>query len=337
MRAKLKTAVTVVVLTGLIWVFAERAKTMSADLAVEVRLGETPQDLLVRFLAGTSQEEQELGPDEYMTVKLTVEGPARRIGSIKDGSYEVVGAVLDVGKLGLDAEGDHQVAVLHDLFNQGVQLKDAGGFLTVKRAEPAFLRVRVNKLVKKSLPVNVYDQDKTAKLAVEQLEPVSVDAYVFGDQQPEVAVLLRPEQRLEAERKTIAATGQVALPTGLLSVAVQVKLAEASGPWERGVIQSPRLSVVMPYNQQLQYRVVIEDLDSILQAYLPIKFRGSVEAVRAYEKSEVHLELRIKETDSAETTIERPLHYHLPEGYDDIKIIDEKTAITQSRLEKLQE
>ena len=101
----LKTAVVVVVLSCLIWVFAERSKTQTVSVALEVTLANSGE-LLVQYLDNRDKPIA----DNSRRVKLVLEGPTSRIQKVTEAAEKVSRLVADVSAAsGQQATGIDQV------------------------------------------------------------------------------------------------------------------------------------------------------------------------------------------------------------------------------------
>lgn len=334
MLDKLKTALVVVVLSSLIWVFAERQTSKSHRLAVEVELVSAREDRLVQFL---DEHGEPLLADRFK-VKLTVEGTASRIQKLKDEQWQPK-ILLDVQKLGYEPEGnssqDYTIQVVKELLD-GRRLPFKGTFVPVDDDdEPSILRVRVTRLVRRDLNVKVYGKEDGVELKTERLEPSRVSAFLLEGQTAEVygRVELAFARRMRAAKEVITAQGTVESPKGTDEFTVELKLAETTSVLPTVVIKPPRLGITGSPAILNQYRVVIES-ESLVDDYNPIACRGSAQAIEQYRRSEHHLTLVIRQGDQINPTA-RPLKYCLPEGQEDIEIVDPVRTPIRFRLEKL--
>ena len=128
MWPKIKTALVVVVLTLLIWVFAERAVIQKRFVNARVDLLTAQPDLLVRFLdkSGVAQS----GTEQIL--KLNLSGPSGRIQELAALGEDVIKAPeLDITKLGYQ-EGvrDYTVGVIEELLEGEVTGGYAGDLLS---------------------------------------------------------------------------------------------------------------------------------------------------------------------------------------------------------------
>lgn len=314
-QAQIKTALLVVVLSCLIWVFAERAVMQTDTVTVAVELVRSQADVFVQYLNDRGEPLTVL----QQNVVLTVEGPAGRIQAVREKPLDLK-VPLDVQKLKYEpqaAEGqDYVVRVVKDLLEGQLRLKDTE--LTVTEAQPQTLRLRVRKLVQQSLPIKVYDQQSGSQLSQASTNPAAVPAYVIEGQPAEARVILSSAQQVQAERGPIT-VDNVVLPYGAAEVAVEVTLPEGGKAYPEAQIKMPRWGILMPASMAGKFKVVIEN-DAPLKE--PITCRGTTQAVAEYRESLYHLVLEIKEKDEVEMTIDRPPHYYLPEGYGPIEIVN---------------
>ncbi|MCP4709693.1 MAG: hypothetical protein GY869_13795, partial [Planctomycetes bacterium] len=78
MWQKCKTALVVVLLSGLIWVFAEQSVTKKAWVPVTVDLNQSHDNLLIQIIDDQGQSQP------YIQVELEVEGPSAKIQEIAE-------------------------------------------------------------------------------------------------------------------------------------------------------------------------------------------------------------------------------------------------------------
>ena len=331
MWQKAKTALIVLLLSCLIWVFAERSVTSDANVELDIKLAELNDELMVEFLDDSGLALALL----QQKVTLTVEGPTGRIQRIKEDYVDVV--LLDVQKLGYipqnEPSQDYQVRVM-SLFTEGLNSRDPKqGSLRVVAADPESFSVRVTKLIARNIPVKVYDRNDL-ELKPEKLEPAEVEAYVQAGEPAEAKVTLSPDQQRQAAQNEIPVNAHVTLPNRTKSYQVILKLPE-EGNIQTKPIRNPRLGIFNPADMEGLYKVVIED-ESQLEAYSPIECQGSPEALDIYSKSDKHLLLNIYETDidAPSGQLTRPLEYFIPSGCQ-ITITNKIKEPILFRLEKI--
>jgi len=335
MWTKIKTLVLVVVLSGMIWIYAERAVIKTDQIPVKIMLIAPPEELLAQFLDENGQPLE----DDYLEVMLTVEGSTSRLQAVKSNPEM---PLLDISKKAADLEDgqskDFTINVMDVLGEGQLYANDRGRetYIQVTQTEPKSLKVRVTKLTKRKLTVKVFDRDDGTPLVAQSIKPDQIEAYIPDGQPLEARVTLSKEVQVQARQNAVKAIARIRRPDGWIEQAVQVKLAEGK---ERqiGDIKQPRLGIFKPVTMEGKYYVEIAETDYkfLLSEYSPIRFYGSSESINAYRSSDIHLILRIKENDQSESAPSRPLEYYLPPHINDIEIIDKKNVPINFRLVKI--
>lgn len=143
---RMRTAVVVLVVTLLVWVFAENESLRQEPWDGRVRLDPAREDRLITPLG--------VGQDWDGSVRLTVEGSAAaidRFKSLADGSIVLsAGAELPI------VEGEHVVEMATAL-RQHAAVRTSG--VSVLDADPPVLTLRVDRLTDREVPVVVEAQD----------------------------------------------------------------------------------------------------------------------------------------------------------------------------------
>ena len=320
----LRTALIVSALSGVIWVYAERAVIKQAQVTVEITLPTARRDLLVQY----TDKDKNVQPENYQLVTLQVEGPSRIVQQLLDRDYEPQ-IVLDMDKLGYEPAGDDEqdcsVQII-SLLEGHLTFKD-GSHFGITEAEPHNLHVRVRKLIKRMVDVVVIDERSGNQLTTDQ--PLTIEAYAPAEDDLHAEVALDDQQQRAAMKSTIKVTAQVQLPNRLDEYPISLKLAEDVVQVSVEKIPNPKLYIAMPLSMQKDYYVVIDPENSALAQYGPIAYRNL--AANDYANSPYHLVLVVEERDKNEETVFRPLVYHVPPGVD---IIDPKTMPVPFRLER---
>jgi len=330
MWPKLKTLLLVVVLSCLIWVFAEREVTKEIPVSVTIDLVSHTNDLLVQYLDENNIPQAE----SYRKVTLIVKGPTGKIQAInKDYPTSIT---LDVQKLGYipqDQSKDYRspvIALVDRLYSRNRE-----SFLQVIDTEPKDLDLhfRVTKLVLKPFPVNVYGPNKD-KLNPEIISPAEVEAYVPAGVLGEAKIVFNEQQISAAIQIKTEFTVEVTPLNRVKNNKVIVKLSEG-GNLKLDKIRNPRLGIIKPYALEGKYKVVI-DGSTRLDEYSPIECRGTSQALEEYNKR-YHLILEISEEDEQKPSLQfdRLPIYNLPEGYGQIEILNKKQVTIGFHLEKI--
>jgi len=283
-----------------------------------VVLADTDESVWVEFL----DQQGEPVDSRQQRVELTVEGPAGKIQPIREKSLEVR-VNLDVEALGYTAAVEGRQAyepeVVKDLLNG--RLEVGGQELAVTKSTPVTLGVAVWKLVKRSVPVKVYDEGSGAALTGVQVKPKTVEAYVKEGESAEARVTLTAAEQTRAANEPLGVS-DIELPYGRGGVAVEISLPQGDSPYPQADIRVPRWGVLLPASMLGRYDVVIEN-DALLKE--SIKVRGTTQAVAAYREGLYHLVLEVRETDEVGASINRPLHYYLPapaDNYGEIEVLN---------------
>ena len=328
MKTQAKTALVVILLSCLIWVFAERESTQNIDVELAIELPTQPDNLLVQFL----DEQDNLIPDSQKTVKLTVKGPTRRILEVSE-KY-VKSKILDITRFGTDlgnTQTQNRWIQVMAVLEGKLDSRDGKSYLQVVNTEPESLYLRLTKLTQQPLPIKVYDQDNV-ELIPQSISPATINAYVPEGKPVEARVNLTEAQRSQAAQAEITVTAMVTLPHRVSDFPVRLTLHK--GELLKLDIRSPRLVIDKPYSMEGKYNVVIEDITQ-LDDY-KIQCRGTPEDLEKYNNSDVHLILKISEDDLKISSLKfnRPLIYYLPEEYGRIEITNKKDTPIAFHLEK---
>ena len=332
MLAKLKTVLIVILLSGLIWVFAERAVTQKDIVEVQIVLGAKSGDLLVEYI----DEEGDPEAVDRREVKLAVEGPAGKIKSLAEDYLNTID--FDINKITLDlkpGEAKTDWVPVMTLLDERLYSEDGEQYLRVTKAEPEALHILATRLVLQEVPVKAYFGDRELSEAV--ISPAKVSAYVISGKSFEATINLNQDQCRLAMQNNIVATAHVDLPNRTQQeFQVKIKLPKTDDTQQINEIKRPILRTSKPYWMESKYSVVIDKLESQIQEYRPIEYSGPPEAMRLYAQSNAHLVLKINEDDKPGDTPDRPLEYYLPVGCEEIKILNKKTVPIIFSLQKIQ-
>ncbi len=337
MKAKIKTGLVVLILSILIWVFAENQVVQEDTLEIKVPLKNVREDLEVYYL---DEDGKELGKDlEY--VKVKVAGSGGRIKAMKEKQSEIE-IPFEINKLISEptvVAKDYEISVVDKLLDQKLNFENI--YLKVVQSDPEVIRVRVTKLVSQSLTVKVSD-DYGKELATEVLDPKSVNAFVrSGEKLPEVLVTLNNDQQKRATKEEIPFPGKAALPGGTKEIPVRVKLRESGGSRAPQVIPLPQYRYLIPPSMLGQYTIKIEN-EQVLKD--PIQYRGSPGAEEMFRTKKYHLIIEIREEDLnqpqpiLQQPILRPIRYDIPKEYiGELEIVNPIKEPIQFYLEKIVE
>jgi hypothetical protein len=333
MWAKIQTIIIVVILSCLIWVFAEREVTKNTIVSVKIELT-APEDILLRFL---DNDDNPL-TDSSQMVDLTVEGPGGKIQKVRQEYLNQI--TRDVASMGIALPDDrsqqsYDIPVVNILDGQ-LHSRDRQNWLRVVDAKPKFLRLQLTRLARQFVPVVVYYNG--AILTQAKVDPAEVETFVLNGKPAEARATLTPAQYQQAQQNEPVSLTAKAVLQGHRPEEFEIKFTISANGQQRPdkSIKAPRLGIVMPYIMEGQYKVILDDT-SQLDEYDPIDCRGTPEALDAYQKSDVHLTLKINESDIAgiPAPFSRPLSYYVPLGCNEIEIINKKQTPINFRLEKI--
>ena len=329
--AWIRTVITVVVLSCLIWVFAERRVIQTEQLPVDIILHNelapvTDEQSQPRLLLEYLENGIPIGKNRR-SVQLKVRGRTGLIREIKNRRILPELPQLDVATIGYSGQGEPEiktVSVVKAILDSKLQLEGEDSFLEVVEAKPAELHVRLTPLVQRQLPVMVFGQDDR-RLTRANVKPETVSAWVV-DGQAEARVVLRADEQVDAGSGVIEAICRVKV-AGLepQQSTVQVELPAGDSPWETRSI-TPRLGIVWPYASKKAGRFVpeIED-DPHLRDQIICS--GSKAALDEFENSQFHLLLEIKPTDKPGKTDSRTLRFNWPDEHAEFKITNATSGV----------
>lgn len=326
MKQHVRTAVVVVFLSSLIWIFAERQVAREHNLDIRFNLPTGRQELLVELIGVKGPLDQ-----SHAIVRVKIAGPAGRIQEIRDEAprFEIP---LTLDQIGYRPEGPavQELSVrLIDAMDSRLRYKNFT--VPVMETNPAAITVRVTRLTRAELPVRVYDAVGNP-LEQAEVSPPAVQAYVANDNITEARVLLSAEEESRAARAPIPV--RATSPGRIIDPLVRVQLPERTSLWtDTLTIKAPQIGCAMAPSMQGRYRVVIED-DPMFDD--PITCRGSALAVRAYAESPFQLLLEIKPDDKPGVPIDRPLRYNLPDEHAEIEIVERQRLLVRFQLVPLE-
>lgn len=315
MMPKINTALLVIVLSGLIWVFAERKVIKSTTTTVRLELAQSREDLYITYL-----DDQRVPMPEAPSIRLEVEGPTGPIQDLEEGRVKPRVLPIDVTKLvDLSTAGnepiDHTFQVASVLEDK-LMLEGRQGYLTIEEAKPAELTVRIFRLQHAELEIGVYGAaPSNTPLSAEILEPQSgkLAAYVVsGTAAPQARVTLTAEELSRAQKEPIIVTAKVLAPNRLIEKQVKLKAATMALAGGKGEIERPELSILIPVALQGHYEVIIQD--PWRDVYEPILYQAPMGKGAEFQKQQCHLILEVKESDLDDNPPAHSLRYNVPEG-----------------------
>ena len=297
----------VIVLTSLIWIWADLAKTESftvPNLSVYVAKSANP-NLWISFDGKPS-----------LTLKgVTLKASASKIADarrkINDGSV-ILQFFIDPEQEQITETG--QLDTL-EFLKKNDQIKQLG--LTVESCDPNTIKVQVIKLEEKSLNIQCLDEDKTP-LKVETIEPPKVNIYVpyyWGGDKLTAYILLSRSEIQQARKSQIDKTPYIDLVPGQPKKAessVKVKLPPAMEGLREFNITSATIGFAFSPNLIGKYKTQLINPTDMAT----VSIKATPAAKRAYETQPFQMILQILDADEKTTDEKRrKVIYNFPEEF----------------------
>ena len=300
----------VVVITVLIWVFADRAQDKVYPVpnpVIRVAKSANP-NIWVSF----SEE------PAVVLESLVLKGPISRVGDVKrqinEGSLATEFFLDPTQEREMTVPGVHPLDVLGFL-RRSDKLDEIG--LTVESCKPQTLFVDVQKLFKKTLTVKCVDENNNP---VEQVtvEPAQVDMPVPEGWEGERLVgwvKLTSREREHARQGPVERKPYIVLVPGWtreVPTVVKIKVSPDENLLPDYQIKAPTLGIALSRALQGKYRVEITNLPTVTGA---IAIRATLDAKLAYESmgtTRFKVTLEIDDTDVGVEEGKRELVYNFP-------------------------
>ncbi|MBN2212240.1 MAG: hypothetical protein JW709_12655 [Sedimentisphaerales bacterium] len=305
-RSRIKTFLMVLLMSGFIWVLAERQKTQSDEVEVRVLLPVVRNDKFYEYL----DDNGVVMPDRAQTVRLQVEGPVGVIQKVKNPSVPII--EKEIPPLPKDTQ-QYAFGVVKEIFEGSLSVEDGGGVLNVQNAVPPTLTVREYTLVKRSVPVVVRSRPDGNVLSAEILLPATLEAMCLAVQPEEATVWLTQEQQRQALNQQLKVPAEIRIGNVTISEhPVEIKLVQAAAM--KPVEIRPKLGVLRPA-RNWPFKLVIDSKEFERPDLTdPILVRGSTAAVKAYQDIPYHLLLTVRGDEEIGKTTTGPLGYYIPEN-----------------------
>jgi len=296
-KIKFSKILVVVCLTVLIWVWADvtQDETSPSRAAFMVVDESTDEKLWVSF-----------SRKPRVQIEVILSGPHSAFVAL---DRKLDGASLEFA---FDAEYENitgppgrSIQVL-DFLQKDKQLKELG--LKVRSCEPEIIDVNVVGLVKKTLPVECFDED-----GVSQKAENSPSVEMFAPESMRTAQVRLSRSEIEQARSTpIEKTPYIVLAEGLIRNAatpVQIKMPPPTDPLSEVTIEAVKLGIAMSVNLLNKYNVEIINLSEVIG---PIKIRATAAASQAYQSMRYQVILEIDDDDVKLKDPRREVIYNFP-------------------------
>ncbi len=262
MQINVKTIIVVVLLSALVWIFAERAVVKTAIVDVEISLFSNNAEFMVQYLDGQGEPTAEIS----RRVQVNVKGPASLIQALQEGKLtpRIVRSDIEAEKFTNLAGQDYRdfTPRVLDLLDGKVTFEDQDGYLVAEEVNPAVLPIRVTKLLPVSLRVQVVGENDIPlpQERIESIEPAQIQAYVAGGATNDAVAILNISQQQKATQQPVTVSARIPGLARPKDVEVKIKLLVETTIWPINQIDRLQVGICKPYSMEGEYRVIIEDL-----------------------------------------------------------------------------
>jgi len=316
-RLRLRKVLATVILTLLIWVWADLALDEQLSVSnVRVSVAKSVNPALWVTLGETKAGKLQ----SMITLeKVILKGSARKITDtrqrINDGRFSRE-FYFDPEHEKITAPGDHLLNVARFL-NDADRIMQLG--LSVTEADPNTITVSIVELQKKQVVVKCFDENQNP-LKVASVEPASVEAYVPAEREGaalEAKVVLNKREIEQARLAAVEKTPVVELAQGQTreaAVAVKITLPKEQQRLQEYLVTSVRLGFSLSANIQGKYKVELVNPDALMGT---VAIRATPEAKRAYDNMRYNVILEIDDSDRGNPGAElrRDLVYNFPQEF----------------------
>jgi hypothetical protein len=310
-RIRLRKILATLVLTLLIWVWA--------DLALDEQFTVSNLKLSIAKSVNPAFWVTFSGQTSVALDKAVLKGSARKIADVRqrinDGRFSR-DFYFDPEHENMTSPGEHPLNTAGFL-KKADRIVQLG--LTVTSVEPNILTVSVVELQKKTVPVKCFDENQNP-LKAASIEPAQVEAYVPPEREGsalEAKVVLNRREIEQARLAVIEKTPYVELAPGQTREAgssVKITLPKEQARLQEYLITSVRLGVSLSANLQGKYKVELVNPDAVMGT---VAIRATLDAKRAYDNVRYHVILEIDDSDKdlsneGRTELRRDLVYNFP-------------------------
>lgn len=300
----------VVILTILIWVWADRAKTEEFTVTNAIVKVDTSADPRLWISINNKTI--------AAVNKMVLEGSSSKIDKAQKDRQEnklVFEFFLNPQQLPeLQEAGLHSLN-LAEFFRKSQLIKQLG--LSVKSCEPARLDVQVKKLVDMQLNVECIDESGALQ-EIETIDPDKVDVYVPEDWTGNAKIKLTAAEISQAKSSAITKSAYIELlPDGQTrssARSVNVKLASTGKSLPEYSIKKPTVGFVLSQNLTGKcYDIAILNPQEVAV----VNIKATKEAKDAYEQQKFQILLYISDDDIQEPGAEkkRKVDYNFPRQF----------------------
>jgi hypothetical protein len=298
----------VVILTVLIWVWADRAKTEEFTITGAVIKVDTSADPKLWMSIKNS--------DTATIDNIVLEGSTSNVDKarreIRDRKLEFEFFLNPQQFPELQEEGVHSIS-LTDFLRTSALIRQLG--LSVKSCIPSRIDVQMQKLEEKQLNIECFD-DKGVLLKPETIEPPKAAVFVPSDWTDSARVVLTSAEINQAKSAAISKQPFIRLPDGQIKTSadsVKVKLSSNERLLPEYTLKRPRIGFVLGQNLVGKYTVELLNPQNV---YL-LTIRATPEARDVYEGQLYQILLYIADDDAKKPgeEQERKVDYNFPKQF----------------------
>jgi hypothetical protein len=304
-RISLRKIFATVVLTILIWVWADMAQQVDYTISnMKLSVAKSNPGLWVTFS----------GQPSINLEKIVIKGSVRKIADLRQRINEgrfTREFYFEPEREKMTAPGEHLLNVADCLKNQD-KITQLG--LTVESADPNTVTVRVVELQKKQVAVRCFDEGQNL-LKAASVEPPQVEAYVpVEGPATESKVVLNKREIEQARLSSIEKTPYIELAPGQTreaSSGVKITLPVEPQRLQEYLITNVRMGFSLSANLQGKYKVELVNPEAVMGT---VAIRATPEAKRAYDgmRYQVILEIDDSDRDNKSEELRKDLIYNFP-------------------------
>ncbi|MBW8035803.1 MAG: hypothetical protein FVQ79_09285 [Planctomycetes bacterium] len=304
MNSTVKKYALVVFITLLVWFWANNAIEDQIEVSVSITTTQTrDSDILVTF-------------DKPMplNVKITVKGPSSKISDLQKLIASGQENLDFVYSLQNDLKGEAKTIplVTAEWLNQTVKMKSFGLTVESESAKPAMIQVTIEKLVKKELVIECFDEDGIS-ITPDSLNPSKANIFVKQGWVEPARIDLTATDVEKAQKDYVIKEPYVQLGPNNRRYGKRVTVKLSSTELDTVQFKPLNISFAVSKNLQGKYKVELKNESELTES---TTFKATTEAMDAYKKSPVHIFVLVFDDDEKEIdVITRDVIYNFPPEY----------------------
>ena len=329
---KIKKFLAVLFLTLLIWTSAFLSLERNLSLIGSLHVAPTtPSNLMVSFL---NENDQVI--TDNLKLDLDFRGAPTKVSELdkryratdQDPQKERLDFYYNPADYEYTQPGIYTLDIL-ELVRNSLKARDLA--LTVSTCDPRQIRVRIEGLTSKDLPVEIRDENNNP-IQFESIEPSRIRMFVPQEYTGPAIISLTAQQIVNARGSSILERPQIPSfgdrPGRYSSQYVKIRLPSTE-PLKDQVFQPKRIGYILPPDIEGRYRVELLN-ESDLKT---MNFKATDEAKQLYEQQSYHLLIQVLEGDENLNPIPpRPVIYDFPRQMIRQRLIQEPNPPVQVRI-----